>query len=334
MLGYRDKWKYGAGRYAENLVKHLNDLGVTVRVFTVGVGMNKIGTPLFWVRGALKNFGSFDIVHSSECAGIFVRHPHKVEVCHMPHWRYPTWSHRVLTAFQLRASKRAKITVVPSYYSARELRLRLPASSQVEVIHHGVDQRIFHSSPSERRKTRASLGVEDSFVALCVGRLVSHKRQGDIIRALEKVPNAVLVIVGRGPFKDRLIAEARQLDVELLLFSQVSDDFLRALYNAADVYVHPSRLEGFGFVVFEAMSCGLPIIAVKSADLERAVGPAGFIVSPQKEDALQEPLMILAGDKRMRRRMSKLALSRSSGFDWGKTARKHVHLFERLLEEE
>jgi len=333
MLGYAGEWKYGDARYTQCITEALNKLGVHTEIFTVGVAIRTIGPPLFLVRNSLRDFHSFDIVHSNEAAGMFVRHRRKVELCHHPHWRYPSWSNYVVTALQLFAARRANAIVVPSYYTARELRRRIPDSAAITVIPHGVDRKIFHPSLAERERTREALGIQDAFVAISVGRLEPHKRHVDIIDALSKVPNARLIIVGRGALRTYLIREARRRDLRTLLFSEVSDNYLRALYNSADVYVHSSRLEGFGLTVIEAMSCGLPVVAVRTADLEHVVGPAGYVVDSQPANALLKPLMTLASDGSERRRLGRLALRRSAGFDWATAARKHLCVYEEVLQQ-
>jgi len=332
ILGTPHGWKYGAGRYSESITQALIKLGIDVSVFTVNVGIRIVGPPLFWMKNALRDFRSFDIVHSNEIAGIFVKHPRKVEFSHHPYWHCQGW-HRWITPFQLYAVKHATSIIVPSYYTAQALRQRLPSSTTITVIPHGVNREIFYPSPIERQKTRTALGIQDDFVVINVGRLEPHKRQIDIIRALSHIPNSTLILVGTGSLREYLISSAKKYGIKLLLYDRVSDNYLRALYNSADVYVHSSILEGFGLTIVESMACGLPVIAVKTADLDSVVGAAGYVVNQGKDNPVLRPLIDLAENEKERRRLGRIALHQSSKFDWTTAAKNHISVYEALLQQ-
>ena len=124
-------------------------------------------------------------------------------------------------------------------------------------------------------------------IVLFVGRLVPYKGVDVLLEALKGVDAAAL-IVGDGPLRAALEAQARALGVAepVRFLGSVADEELAALYRACDVFVLPSvtRQEAFGVVQLEAMAAGKPVV---STDLGTGVGwvnrhgETGFVVPPR-----------------------------------------------------
>jgi glycosyltransferase involved in cell wall biosynthesis len=121
----------------------------------------------------------------------------------------------------------------------------------------------------ERRKdlrtaARKELGIDESdFVACMVGKLVSWKRQGDLIKAMAEVrPNAaVALIVGAGADQAELERTARKLPANRVVFSGFTPTHrLPELYAASDLYVHASEVEPHSVAISEAIYMGLPVL--------------------------------------------------------------------------
>ena len=137
--------------------------------------------------------------------------------------------------------------------------------------------------------TKHALGLDGKRVLIFTGRLVPHKGVDVIVRALAALPSDVaLMIVGRGPRRDDLIALARRQRVEdrVLFLDQVTDEELPRYLRAAEMFVFPSqnRLEGFGLAVTEAMASGLPVIIADMPGVRE-------VIEPGKEGVLVEPLI-------------------------------------------
>lgn len=134
-------------------------------------------------------------------------------------------------------------------------------------------------------------GVNGKKVLLTFGRIVSKERAkgfdevlGVLPELLEKHPGIVYVIAGEGEYKKELLKKVENLNLkDYVVFTGMIDEAEKAdLYRLADVYVMPSRGEGFGFVFLEAMACGIPVIASKLDGSREAVlnGKLGAIVDP------------------------------------------------------
>ena len=154
------------------------------------------------------------------------------------------------------------------------------------------------------------LGVGDRRVLLSVGRLDAGERYKgfeEVMEALPAFPEAVYVVAGDGNDRERLLQKARDLGVaDRVLFTGFFAEEEKAdLYALADVYVMPSRGEGFGFVFLEAMACGVPVIAGKHDGGREALrdGALGIVVDPCSpaeiiaaiREALTRPKTIPAG---------------------------------------
>ena len=133
-----------------------------------------------------------------------------------------------------------KITVIPNGISIAALKDVAPAPSRSDVIF--------------------------------VGRLLSHKNVDVLVQSIAilkaKYPGIKCIIVGRGPERDNLIALAQKNDLlENIEFIESIEDHnqLYSLMKASSVLAFPSTREGFGIVVLEANSCGLPVITTDHA---------------------------------------------------------------------
>ncbi len=140
-------------------------------------------------------------------------------------------------------------------------------------------------------------GVENSWVILTLGRLDSEKRgKGfDAVldampKVLETIPNAIYIIAGDGPDTDRLRKKAQILGIsQFVRFAgRVKDAELRDHYLLADVFAMPSRGEGFGIVLLEAMACGVPVIGSLLDGTKDALmnGKIGKLVNPDYPETL------------------------------------------------
>jgi glycosyltransferase involved in cell wall biosynthesis len=145
-------------------------------------------------------------------------------------------------------------------------------------------------------------GLEGRRVLLTLGRLVSRERAkgfDEVIDLLPQlirdVPDLVYVIAGEGPYRDELARKVDRLGLgsQVRFTGGVSEAEKRALYGVADVYVMPSRGEGFGFVFLEAMACGVPVVASSVDGSRDAVrdGRLGRMVHPDDRAALRQAIL-------------------------------------------
>jgi O-antigen biosynthesis protein len=191
----------------------------------------------------------------------------------------------------------ADAAVVHSRFAARELAqpTGFPAE-RTQVLGLALDTQHFRPGPP-RRRFRDELGLRQATVLLFVGRLAPNKRVPVLVEALARLhdlePPVHAVVVGNT--SDTYQEEARrcreradQLGVadRLHFFGRLSDEDLRDAYRSADVFVMPSRHEGFCLPVVEAMACGLPVVAARAGALPETVSDAGLTFEPDDADDL------------------------------------------------
>ena len=168
-----------------------------------------------------------------------------------------------------------------------------------------------------REEVLAEFGLpEASPVLAIVGLLKDRKGHETLFRALPRVlaefPKLSLLVVGEGPQRGWLEESARQLGIaRSVLFTGFRDDVSR-LMRAMDFLVLPSKNEGFGYVLAEAMSLGKAVVATRVSSIPEVVqeGQTGLLVSPGDEGALAEAILELARHPERARRMGLAGLER------------------------
>ena len=143
-------------------------------------------------------------------------------------------------------------------------------------------------------------------IVLSMGRLQPEKNYRGLIRAFARVAKthdeAMLLIVGSGPERDRLLMLARSLDIEKRVKILPWARDVVSYYKTCDVYVQPSLYEGWGLSVVEAMASGAPIIMTDvgcAGELVRN-NETGLVVPPRDESALIDALLRMLNDEGLR----------------------------------
>ncbi|WP_377272015.1 glycosyltransferase family 4 protein [Peterkaempfera sp. SMS 1(5)a] len=212
------------------------------------------------------------------------------------------------------------------------------AAARMVQLPPGVDEKTFHPD-SGGAEVRRRLGLADRPVVVCVSRLVPRKGQDTLIRAmpevLAEVPDAVLLIVGGGPYRadlERLVDSVGVRD-SVRFTGSVPWEELPAHYGAGDVFAMPCRtrrggldVEGLGIVYLEASATGLPVVAGDSGGAPDAVleGETGYVVPGGRTQPLADRIVGLLLDEALRRRMGE------RGRRWVEDAWRWDLLAERL----
>ncbi|MGA8114206.1 MAG: glycosyltransferase family 4 protein [Actinocatenispora sp.] len=195
-----------------------------------------------------------------------------------------------------------------------------PGGARLERLAPGVDTDMFHPGlvTAEGAEIRRRLGLADRPVVVCVSRLVPRKGQDTLIRSLpelrRRVPDAALLIVSGGPYRQTLQRLARDTGVagHVVFTGSVPYAALPHYYAAGDVFAMPCRTrrggleaEGLGIVYLEASATGLPVVAGDSGGAPDAVrdGETGFVVPGRDAAALADRLATLLTDPALATRM-------------------------------
>ncbi len=126
-------------------------------------------------------------------------------------------------------------------------------------------------------------------------------------------------------------AEAAGDPDALVRLGRVSERDLAALYRGARALVYPSRYEGFGLPLVEAMASGTPVIAANVASLPEVVGTAGRLLDPDDVDGWTAALAEVLGDDTLANRMREAGLVRAADFTWQETARRTLAVYREVV---
>ena len=180
----------------------------------------------------------------------------------------------------------------------------------------GIDTQ--HFSPRNSDDLRTSLKLAEKKVIVCVARLVHRKGQDRLIEAmpeiLNAIPNAHLLIVGEGPYRQQLVKRVNQLKIkdDVTFVGRIGYEQLPEYICAGDLFAMPSRsrfwgleVEGLGISYLEASACGLPVIAGNSGGAPDAVdeGKSGVVVSGVDNDAITKAVIELLRDSDSSKKM-------------------------------
>ncbi|HEY5856889.1 MAG TPA: glycosyltransferase family 4 protein [Aldersonia sp.] len=198
-----------------------------------------------------------------------------------------------------------------SRYTRNRFASAFGPDAALEHLPPGVDAGTFAPDPAARAELRARYRLGDRPTVLCLSRLVPRKGQDMLIRALpeirRRVDGAVLVIVGNGPYAERLhsLAQAHDVAEHVVFTGGVPADELAAHHTVADVFAMPCRtrgagldVEGLGIVFLEASATAVPVVAGDSGGAPETVveGQTGRVVDGRSVDAIVDAVSGLLAD--------------------------------------
>jgi glycosyltransferase involved in cell wall biosynthesis len=232
--------------------------------------------PVEWLAGPLDVFHFSDWMYPPQRGGVRATTIHDLVPLHHPEWVHPQ-TYRMHSRKYAHAARSCDLIVVNSEFTAGEV---------VELLGFP-RERICVAHPalgSAFRPDRPARDLVGPYV-LTVATLERRKNLETLLKAMTIVrvnhPDMRLAVVGppgwQGP----------SLDAEAVLpLGYVDDGELAALYRGAEVFVYPSRFEGFGMPIVEAMASGTPVVASAHPSLDEASGEAAVRANPDDEGAI------------------------------------------------
>ena len=221
-----------------------------------------------------------------------------------------------------------------SHFSAERLGHFFPAiRSRIRVVHNAVTPHFFDPVTAEGTEYVENLGLHQRPYLLLPGGLHFRKNADLVLKAwplLKKLhPELVLAVVNHS--NPEYVEKAKQFGPDFRVLGFVPDEGLRALYSTAQAVWFPSRYEGFGLPVVEAMACGAAVLASNSSSLPEIAGEAAIFASPDRPQDHVESLDTLLGDSKLRSELSRSGKDRASLFTWNSSAAQLKAHFDALL---
>jgi glycosyltransferase involved in cell wall biosynthesis len=224
-----------------------------------------------------------------------------------------------------RSARRASRVIVVSELTKRDLiELAGVPAERIVVVPNGVAERF---SPEGPQTTNGRP------YALVVGSLERRKDPLTAVEGLALLGGSDLRLVFAGPDRGdgeavRAAAARHGLQQRVELKGHVPDDELAALYRGAECLVFPSRDEGFGLPLLEAMASGVPVVATRAGALPEIAGGAAILVEPGN------PVELAGGIERAladRERLVAAGFERARQYSWAETAERTLAVYRELL---
>jgi glycosyltransferase involved in cell wall biosynthesis len=248
---------------------------------------------------------------------------HDLTLLTHPEWheaskvRYFGWAMR-------RAVAAATRVLCVSATTAADLAGRLEvAPDRIDVTPLGTDLR---PAPEERvAELRGRLGLDGPYL-LGLGTVEPRKDLPTLVRAFAalagELPHRLVLagLAGWGAGELRAAVAASGVADRVLVAGYVPEADKAALLSGAEVFAYPSRYEGFGLPVLEAMACGTPVVTTTGGSLPEVAGDAATLVEPGDDAALAAALAKLATDPAAGRDAAARGLARAAGFTWRRCA--------------
>jgi glycosyltransferase involved in cell wall biosynthesis len=302
--------------------------------------MRRAADTLFWLDDAVKKGSDIDVwVINTPMMPIF-NIPNKTIVIALDFafLHYPSsdlkgkLNEKIIELLQARALRKSTHIVSISEYTKQEVSRWFSKIKPVKITTIMAGYRDLHNIPTEKFQFE----LPEKYL-LSLGVIKYRKNQLNIVKgfllAKEKGLPCGLVVCGKGsgPYMEEIFKAAYESKYkdDIVFTGYVSDGQIVAAYQAATALVFPSRMEGFGFPVLEAMSMGTPVITANTNSVAEVAGEAAITVNPESPEEIADAMLRMSSVE-TQQKYRDLGYTRLKEFSWGKTAQKLISVVEQL----
>ena len=286
------------------------------------------------------------------------------DVAHVPYWGSPLWATvptlvtvhdliplllpayrggpqvRLYTRLVSVAARRAALVLTDSLASKADIEqhLRLPGD-RVRAIYLAVDGRFTPEPHAQDAAVRRHYRLPHRYI-LYLGPHDVRKNVAGLLEAFQIVARADddvhLVVGGRLPeagvpplYDPRPLARSLGLEGGVTFTGWVAEEHKPAFYRGAACAAFPSRYEGFGLPVLEALACGTPLVASNAASLPELVGDAGFALDPDDVQGMAGAMLACLVDETLAAELRQRGPRQAAHFRWSETARQTMAAYRQ-----
>ncbi len=356
----------GIGRYVAELVTHLQELDHQ-NEYVIFLRKENFHECVITNRNFYKQLVDIPWYSTKEQIKMpaFVRRA-RVNFMHYPHWNIPIFcttpflvtihdliliqdpksAHATTKSALIHGFKYAGFrTVIESaIHRSRHIITISEYSKRAILEHFGIKEAKISVIPNgvlpateSKGISLSSMGVLEPYF-LYAGNAYPHKNLKIMVEAFADFARndqfTQLVIAGRRDvFSHQLEDYAKKLGLQsnrLTFVNLPSDEELAALYRHAELFIFPSRLEGFGLPPLEAMSHSTPVAAAKASSLPEVLGEAAWYFDPDHADELTRIMRQVKSNPSTISSKKELGLSQAKSFNWQKTAEATLDIYNRF----
>lgn len=288
------------------------------------------------------------------------------DLAHVPYWGSPLWTTvptvvtvhdliprllpayrggpfvRLYTRLVSASARQAAVVLTDSQAAKHDIESHLNLSpDQVRAVYLAVGQQYQPQPRPADEEIRAAYGLPHRYILYLAGH-DERKNVAGLVEAFSLVAQAdddvTLVIGGRLPAEDRPpffdprpLVEALGLDADVHFIGWVDEEHKPALYRGAACAVFPSRYEGFGLPVLEALASGTPLVAANTASLPELVGDAGFAVDPDDVQGMAGAILACLVDEPLVAELRRRGPEQAARFSWRQTAQETAAIYQEVL---
>ncbi|WP_405144856.1 glycosyltransferase family 4 protein [Sphaerisporangium sp. NBC_01403] len=269
-----------------------------------------------------------------------------VATVHDVTWFTEPEQHNTVRASFFRAATRTAVrnstrVIVPSKATRDELvRVLAGDPTRIDVAYHGVDTGLFHPpSEQEIKRTVGRLGLHGRPYVAFLGAFEPRKNVPNLVKgfgqAVSHLPSPPALVLASGAgWNDEVNAAISELPVTVRVVRPGYLAFadLPGFLGGAVVVAFPSRGEGFGLPVLEAMACGAPVLTTHRTSLPEVGGEAVAYTEPDAE-SIRDALKTLLESEERRASLSAAGIARSREFTWDASAEAHMVSYQRAVDQ-
>jgi glycosyltransferase involved in cell wall biosynthesis len=193
------------------------------------------------------------------------------------------------------------------------------------------------SLPGKRPKALA--GFAEGTFWLSVGTIEPRKNQHRLAEAYARylalggLPMPLIFAGGKGWLMENFQKHLEELGIadQVIMTGYVSDDELIWLYRNCYANLYPSLFEGFGLPILEGMQFGAPTLTSNTTSLPEVAGDAALLLAPEDVEGWAQAMLELAGNRLKRDQLHAAARDQAGRFDWKRSAKTLLHLYEEAL---
>ena len=239
------------------------------------------------------------------------------------------------------ALKYAHTIITVSEFSKKEIEeYYRTEAAKIRVIHNGYNKSLYRPVNDKNRikEVLTRYGIEPPYL-LYIGRIEKKKNTPALIEAFaimretHKDIRHKLVLVGDASYgydETNYMVEQFRLSEEVVMPGWVEEEDLPYFYAGATGFIFPSKYEGFGIPLLQAMACEVPIAASWASSIPEVVKDAAWLFDPLNVRSIADALYLIITDRELQDQLVAASRKRIAHFSWEKSARKTLAVIEEV----